>query len=190
VVGVIHELPPPQVSYPNPATPEKDLIFTFAGGLMSRSNSPIPPNRAARAVQVPGANSGQHHDRIRQINYHRSIPAWLRSLLTLQRGARILFGLVFAASALGYGYTVYTQSVWKQQHRQLKQLQTQERQQGMMTENLKHQLAIAAEQPTNNLQSPDPKQIVFIPSAPLRPTRPLPTTTATTSPKASPPSGY
>jgi hypothetical protein len=157
---------------------------------MSRSNSPISPHRSARAEQVSVASSVPQHERVRQINAHRSVPGWLRSLLTLQRGATIVFGVVFGASALGYGYTVYTQSVWKQQHRQLKQLQTQERQQGMMAENLKHQLAIAAEQPKNNLQPPDPKQIVFIPSAPLRPSKPLPTPSATTLPKSSPPSGY
>jgi hypothetical protein len=142
-------------------------------------------------AQVP-VSAEQQHERVRQFNnYQRSVPAWLRSLLTLQRGATLMFGLVFGLSAIGYGYTVYTQDVWKQQHRQLKQLQNQERQQGVMTENLNHQLAIAAEQPKNNLLPPDPKQIVFITSAPLRPSKPLPTpASATTAPKSSPPSGY
>lgn len=98
-----------------------------------------------------------------------------------------MFGVVFGLSAIGYGYTVYTQDVWKQQHRQLKQLQNQERQQGVMTENLNHQLAIAAEHPKNNLLPPDPKKIVFVPSASLRPSKPLP---ATSQPKSAPPSGY
>jgi uncharacterized protein HemX len=155
---------------------------------MTRSNS---SGSRTRVAQVSVANPTTPHERVRQIDRHRSVPGWLRSLLTLQRGATILFGLVFGASALGYGYTVYTQGVWKQQHRQLKQLQTQERQQGVMNENLKHQLAIAAEQPKNNLQPPDPKQIVFIPSAPLRPSKPLPTpSSASISPQSSPPAGY
>ena len=102
-----------------------------------------------------------------------------------------MFGLVFGLSAIGYGYTVYTQDVWKQQHRQLKLLQVQERQQGVMTEHLNHQLAIAAERPKNGLQPPDPKQIVFVPSAPLRQTKSLTAPpSATNIPKSPPPSGY
>lgn len=153
---------------------------------MSRSNLSLPSHRSVRTAQVP-VSSEQQHERVRQINYHRSVPRWLRSLLTLQRGATLMFGVVFGLSAIGYGYTVYTQDVWKQQHRQLKQLQNQERQQGVMTENLNHQLAIAAEHPKNNLLPPDPKKIVFVPSASLRPSKPLP---ATSQPKSAPPSGY
>jgi uncharacterized protein HemX len=153
---------------------------------MSRSNLSLPSHRST-STQQAHVSSEQHHQRVRQINHHRSVPAWLRSLLTLQRGATIVFGLVFGLSAIGYGYTVYTQDVWKQQHRQLKQLQTQERQQGVMTENLNHQQALAAEHPKNNLLPPDPKKIVFVPSAPLRPNKPLPATNQMTS---VPPSGY
>jgi hypothetical protein len=156
---------------------------------MSRSNSPAPHHQRARAIQLPVVGAQLQHERVRQLNYYRSVPTWLRSLLTLQRGATLIFGLVFGLSAIGYGYTVYTQDVWKQQHRQLKQLQTQERQQGVMNEHLKHRLAIAAEQPNNNLLPPDPKQIVFVPSAPLRPTKPVPTPSATVG-KSLPPSGY
>ncbi len=153
---------------------------------MSRSNSPAPHQRA-NMTQVPVVAVHQQQ-RVRQLNYYRSVPTWLRSLLTLQRGATLIFGIVFGLSAIGYGYTVYTQDVWKQQHRQLKQFQTQERQQGVMNEHLKHQLAIAAEQPNNKLLPPDPKQIVFVPSAPLRPAKPLPTPSATVG--TPPPSGY
>jgi hypothetical protein len=154
---------------------------------MSRSNLSIPP-LSERVPQVPVETSEPQHERVRQIdNYHRSVPAWLRSLLSLQRGATVIFGLVFGASALGYGYTVYTQDIWKRQHQQLRQLQTQERQQGVMTENLNHQYAIAAEHPQNKLLPPDPKKIVVVPSAPLRPTKPLPPTSQL---KSAPPSGY
>ena len=141
---------------------------------MSRSNLSIP-SLSVRVQQVPVATSEPQHKRVRQINnYHRSVPAWLRSLLGLQRGATILFGLVFGLSAIGYGYTVYTQDIWKRQHQQLRHLQDQERQQGVMMENLNHQYAIAAEHPQNKLLPPDPKKIVVVPSAPLRPAKPLP----------------
>jgi hypothetical protein len=59
----------------------------------------------------------------------------------------------------------------QQQHGQLKRLQLQERQQGVMNENLKHQMAQMAEQPASGLVHPSPDLIVTIPSAPQRPAK-------------------
>jgi hypothetical protein len=161
---------------------------------MSEPNFPLPQARSASAThsstRSPIVELDPHRQRVRALDRH-STPVWLRSLLTLQRGATLVFGIVFGLSAIGYGYTVYTQDVWKQQHGQLKRLQVQERQQGAITESLKHQLAIAAEQPQNELIQPDPKQMLFVPSAPLRPLKPLPASSSTkTSSTSQPPSGY
>jgi hypothetical protein len=100
----------------------------------------------------------------------------LKSLQAVQRGSMAVFCSVFGLSAIVYGYTVYTQGSWKSQHSQLKRLQLQERQQAVMNENLKQQMAKTAEQPASGLVEPNPDRIVFIPSAPQRPTKPLPTT--------------
>ncbi len=103
----------------------------------------------------------------------------------------MLFGSVLGLSILTYAYTVHIQGLWKLQHGQLKRLQTQERQQGEIDENIKHQLAEAAEQPQSKLIEPSPDLNIFIPSAPQRPTKPLPRTSSTKSvsdPK--PPLGY
>ena len=160
---------------------------------MSQPNLPLPHDRSTSEGRTSTRSNVvglDRHRRLRQLDLH-SIPVWLQSLLTLQRGATILFGLVFWLSAIGYGYTVYTQDIWKQQHGQLKRLQVQERQQGVMTENLKQQLAIAAEQPQNELLAPNPRQILFVPSEPSRPIKQLPApSSAKISPKSSPPSGY
>jgi hypothetical protein len=162
---------------------------------MSQPNRPLPDARPAIAdrssTRSPIVELDPSRQRVRSLDCQTSPPVWLRSLLTLQRGATLVFGIVFGLSAIGYGYTVYTQDVWKQQHGQLKRLQVQERQQGAITESIKHQLAIAADRPQNELIPPDPKQMLFVPSAPLRPLKPVPaTSSAKTSSTSQPPSGY
>jgi hypothetical protein len=118
-----------------------------------------------------------------------STPGWLKSLLTIQRGTLVLFTSAIGLSAIVYGYTVHTQDLWKSQYQQLKRLRTQETQQAVMNENLKQQLAISAQQVDSGLVSPTPDRSVFIPSAPLRPLKPI------TNPQSSPlksklPTGY
>jgi aminoglycoside phosphotransferase len=95
--------------------------------------------------------------------------------MTIQRGTLILFTSAIGLSAIVYGYTVHTQDLWKSQYQQLKRLRTQETQQAVMNENLKQELAISAQKPDSGLVSPSPDLSVFIPSAPLRPLKPLST---------------
>jgi hypothetical protein len=149
--------------------------------------SPATPRRRTRTNVV----DLHHISQAKVTQLPQPLPTWLKSLLTIQRGTGILFGSVFGLSIIVYGYTVYTQDLWKHQHGQLQRLQTQERQQGVMDENLKHQLAEAADKPDSTLVSPTPKQLVFIPSAQPRPTKPVPTTTQSkTAPAHKAPLGY
>jgi hypothetical protein len=149
--------------------------------------SPATPRRRTRTNVV----DLHHISQAKVSQLPQPLPTWLKSLLTIQRGTSILFGSVFGLSIIVYGYTVYTQDLWKRQHGQLQRLQTQERQQGVMDENLKHQLAEAADKPDSPLVSPTPKQIVFIAPAPLRPTKPVSTrATAKTAPVPKAPLGY
>jgi type II secretory pathway component PulM len=90
----------------------------------------------------------------------------------------LLFTSAIGLSAIVYGYTVHTQDLWKSQYQQLKRLRTQENQQAVMNENLKQVLAISAQNADSGLVSPSPNLSVFIPSAPLRPLKPLPTQSA------------
>jgi hypothetical protein len=158
---------------------------------------PNPPHQDDRSPATPRRRTRtnvvdlHHISQAKVSQLPQPLPTWLKSLLTIQRGTGILFGSVFGLSILVYGYTVYTQDLWKHQHGQLQRLQTQERQQGVMDENLKHQLAEAAEKPDSTLVPPTPKQLVFIPSAPLRPTKPVSTTAQPkTAPAPKAPLGY
>jgi hypothetical protein len=148
--------------------------------------SPASPRRRTRTNVV----DLHHISQTKVSQLPQPIPAWLQSLSTIQRGTGILFGSVFGLTTIAYAYTVYTQDLWKNQHGQLQRLQTQERQQGVMDENLKHQLAEAADKPDSPLVSPTPKQLVFIPSAPLRPTKSVPTAQSKTAPVPKSPVGY
>ncbi len=151
--------------------------------------SPATPRRRTRTNIVDLQHISQ--SKVSQLPQTQPLPTWLKSLLTIQRGTGILFGSVFGLSIIVYGYTVYTQDLWKHQHGQLQRLQTQERQQGVMDENLKHQLAEAADKPDSPLVPPTPKQLVFIPRAPLRPTKPVPTAAhPKTAPAPKAPLGY
>lgn len=111
---------------------------------------------------------------VRKLPKHNGLPLWLKYLLTMQRGALAVFCSVLGLSAIGYGYTVYTQDLWKSQHGQLRRLQLQERQQAVMNENLKQEMAKKAEDASSGLIAPNPDRIVFIPLAPQRPAKALP----------------
>ncbi len=143
---------------------------------------------AQSRLNVVGSNHSQQQ--VRQLPQPHSVPAWLRSLLTVQQGAMVLFASMLGLSAIVYGYTVYTQSLWRNQHGQLQRLQLQESQQGIMNERLKQDMAQAAEQPTSGLIAPNPDRLVFIPSAPQRPTKPLPAVPSPRTPPSQLPLGY
>lgn len=93
---------------------------------------------------------------------------------------------------LAYGYTVYTQGIWEQEHDRLQRLQQQERQQEVMSENLKQQLSTAAEQLDSGLVVPkDPaKRMLVMPSEQQRPAKQLPPSPITAPITVQPPSGY
>lgn len=158
----------------------------------SRPAGTASPKRQ-RSRKTVGSIDGQQQQ-VRQLPHNNSVPNWLKSLLAVQRVSLILFCSVLGLSAIVYGYTVYTQDAWTTQHGQLRRLQKQERQQGVMNENLKHNMAQVAEQPDSGLVSPSPERIVVVPKAPQRPpvkslpTEPAPSPSPTPSAKL--PLGY
>ena len=101
--------------------------------------------------------SSRDRQQVRQFPQSHSAPAWLKSLLSMQRGAMVLFSSVLGLSTIVYGYTVYTQSQWRTQHGQLERLQLQESQQGVMNEHLKQDMAQAAERVESGLVAPNPR---------------------------------
>jgi hypothetical protein len=151
---------------------------------MHQLNLPRPRQRTRPIQQTPLVKPSQ----VSHLPSPTVTPVWLKSLLTMQKGATILFGIVFGLSSIVYGYTIQTQGAWRSQHGQLKRLQHQERQQTIINENIKQELAKTAADAKSGLVAPKPEQMVFIPSAPQRPIKPL-----SQSPQTAPtaiPSGY
>ncbi len=130
-----------------------------------------PVRRRTRTNVVELNHVSQVRSKVSQLPPPHSAPVWLRSLLTIERGAAALFVSVFGLSIVVYGYTVHTQNSWKQQYGKLNRIDLQERQQVVMDANLKHQMAEAAELDPKNFEAPDPKKVAFIPSVAPRPTK-------------------
>ena len=157
-----------------------------------RESLPEPQRRTSvtRAPKSPvvGVNT-QSQQQIRQLPQN-SAPAWLTSLLAVQKGAAIVFCSVLGLSIVVYGYTARTQDTWKAQHKQLKRFQTQEHQKAVMAENIKQNLAQQAQKPESGLVDPSPKRMVFIPSAPQRPIKVASPAPPASAPKSKLPLGY
>ncbi len=166
----------------------RHLSVAHQDNSQNSSASTQPTTRAT----VVGTKHVRQQQQVRQLPQpDQSVPVWLKSLLTIQQGSMVLFCSTIGLSSIVYGCTVYTQDTWKDQYGQLKRLQTQERQQGVMNENLKQQMAQAAEQPDSGLIAPNPERMVFIPSAPQRPTKSIPIPQLRQpAPASKPPSGY
>jgi hypothetical protein len=158
--------------------------------------SPVKPapRRASVATTAPKSsvaevNRAQSQQQVRQLPQN-SAPAWLTSLLAVQKGAALVFCSVLGLSVVVYGYTARTQDTWKAQHKQLKRFQAQEHHQAVMAENIKQDLAQKAQQSESGLVDPSPKRMVFIPSAPQRPTKVLATPAPPSNAKSKLPLGY
>ncbi|MCY7367479.1 MAG: hypothetical protein LH474_04930 [Chamaesiphon sp.] len=161
--------------------------------------SRLPKQQAKKSLASKPAPSqsttiGVNHlqnQRVRQLPRHAPAPVWLKSLLAAQKVSMVLFGSVFGLSLIVYGYTMHTQTTWRTQQDQLRRSQNQERQQGVMNEKLKQDLAKRAEAEGSGLVAPEPQMAVFVQSAAPRPPK-LPTMAQ--APKPIPvskiPSGY
>ncbi len=164
---------------------------------MYQSNLPQPPAQPStpaglktRANVVKLNHASRATEKVSQFPTTKPIPAWLKSLLTIQKGSAILCGTVLILSAIAYGYTLQTQNTWKQQYGKFHRLNQQGTQQDVMDGILKHQTAAIAEQDRQRFQEPNPQQSVVIPSVQPRPTKSLPSTQSKLSPVTKPPQGY
>jgi hypothetical protein len=153
---------------------------------MHQLNLPRPRRRTTSAQISPLAKPSQ----VRHLPTPQAAPVWLRSLLTMQKSAMVLCGIVFGLSSIVYGYTVQTQGTWRSQHGQWNRLESQGRKQSVITENIKQKLAETAADEKSGLVAPKPEQIVFIPSAPQRPVKSLPPAQSQTMPAAKISAGY
>jgi hypothetical protein len=167
-------LPSPLFCMYQPQTPDRpDREPTPTATTIERRPAEVPlAAQPSSSIETVGASTTVKQQ-VRQLPRNNTVPNWLKSLLVVQRGSLIVFCSILVLSSIAYVCTVYTQSAWKTQHGQLKRLQKHERQQGVMTENLKNQMAIVAEQPDSGLVSPSPDRVIIVPKAPQRPAKSL-----------------
>lgn len=144
---------------------------------LAKRRSNTPPSRAKLVAMTSTAQPASRSS-VRALP-PRSIPKWLRMLVLAQRGSSIVTFSLVGLTLLVYGWTVYAQELWGRQYRQLEALQRQERQLTATNEALKQNLAQQAEQPESQLALPNPKQMIFMPSASPRPA-PAPATAPAT----------
>lgn len=166
--------------------------FDRGSGHRNRQNSTSLASKPAPSKSTKVGVNHLQQQQVRQLPTHVPAPVWLRSLLAAQKVSKILFGSVFGLSLVVYGYTMHTQTTWRTQQEQLRRWQSQERQQGVMNENLKQELAKIAESKASGLVDPKPQMAVFIHTAPARQPKLLPAKAQ--APKPMPgsqtPSGY
>jgi cell division protein FtsL len=150
-------------------------------------------SRKAEAMPTKAAELGRTRpaQQVRELPRNVNVPPWLKSLLNLQKGAKVIFAMVLGTIPIVYGYTVYTQDQWKSQHGQLNRLRAREQQQVVMNENLKYQMAETAERSNSGLVAPTPDRLVFISPAPARPLKQRPQTPPVNpNPELQTPQGY
>jgi hypothetical protein len=147
-----------------------------------RASPATKKSSVAKSAAATKSQDARQQQPLRQLTQRRSTPAWLRSLLAVQKISMVLFVSVFGLSSIVYGYTMQTQTTWRSQQDRLKRWQNQERQQAVMNENLKQQMAQTAEQKESGLVAPKPNRMIFIHSAPLRQPKLVPNTSPSPQP--------
>lgn len=152
--------------------------------------------KAAISSKVPRRSKAAEIDRrqkqpqVRELHRNTPLPPWLQSILKVQQGAKIVFVAVVGSIPFVYGYTVYTQDLWKTQYGQLNRLHVRGQQQLVMTENLKQQAAQAGDKPNSGLVAPTPDRMVFITEEPSRPLKQRSQTPTSNKNLDSTPQGY
>ncbi len=102
------------------------------------------------------------------------LPAWLKSLLIIQKGS-IGLTILLSITVFGvYSWTVYAKKTWNEQYRKLEHLQRSERQFTATEEALGHDLVTNAQKTPSHLIREKPSQAVFLETPTARPKLPEP----------------
>lgn len=152
-------------------------------------------SRQLRGKAIPlrsesGSSSRTRSRSSQQRDFQAQTPAWLRSLVRLQRTSNLVCFFLIASTLGVYAWTVYTQQMWSQEYRKLENLQRNERQMTAANEALKNQLAQEAERPGTGLVAPNPANTIFLPPAPQRQSRPKPVAAPNSETSPTTPLGY
>lgn len=126
---------------------------------------PVLPNySAAEPVQaLPRSEAST----LKVLPNPRFQPAWLRSLLQVQRASSVAVMLILGGALSLYGLTVYSEQRWSQEYQKLETLRLREQQLSAASEVLKHQLAKEAENPETGLASQKPGEMIFLEPVPV-----------------------
>ncbi|MCU0546062.1 MAG: hypothetical protein MUE44_28490 [Oscillatoriaceae cyanobacterium Prado104] len=93
-------------------------------------------------------------------------PAWLRSLMRMQRASGAAACLLVGGALTLYGLTVYGEQQWSQEYQKLETLRLREQQLSAASEVMKHQLAKEAQNPQTGLAPQNPGNMIFLEQAP------------------------
>lgn len=153
--------------------------------LATRSAQPstlaVRPSAADLRLAPPGRRQASAPT-VQSLPVARPMPAGLRALIMAQQIATPLTFLIIAATAVIYGWTVYTQQLWSQQYQRLESLQRQERQLMAADEILKNDLAQQALSPNSGLVTSDLNSTVFLDAPPAVTSEAIAPTTPTAPP--------
>lgn len=183
----------PSNPYPHP--PSRGLAIAHRPSVQQPSVSPfqVPVRSRHERLELVQSNAPAPIQRsrasVRSLPQVNQPPAWVKALITIQRGSTVLTFTLVAAVLAVYSWTVYTQHRWGEEYDRLEILQRDERQINAANEALKDNLARQAEIGEANLVLPQVNNILFLEPAPERPGNPVvPESAAPTNPPV--PLGY
>ncbi|MFN9616767.1 MAG: hypothetical protein ACK55Q_16570 [Dolichospermum sp.] len=127
--------------------------------IFDRNNTVIPERYQKSIAHTQEQSSISLHD----ISDTGTIPVWLLRLYKVNRYSSVLAFVLVVATLIVYGWTVYSQELWSQSYRKLKNLQRHERQLNTANATLTSKMAQDAEKPDMELVSPTSEKIIFLP---------------------------
>ena len=134
-------------------------VTSITQGRRAKTGPVLPNYSAAEAVQaLPRPEASV----LKVLPNSRFQPAWLRSLVQVQRASSVAVMLLLGGALSLYGLTVYSEQRWSQEYQKLETLRLREQQLSAASEVLKHQLAKEAENPETGLASQKPGEIIFL----------------------------
>jgi hypothetical protein len=139
----------------SPVTQDGWLNFSVFG----RNNTAIQERRKKPIAYTQEQSSTSLHD----ISDTGTIPVWLLRLYKVNRYSSVLAFVLVVATLMVYGWTVYSQELWSQSYRKLKNLQRHERQLNTANATLTSKMAQEAEKPDTELVSPTSEKTIFLP---------------------------
>lgn len=134
----------------------------YLRAIPSPTASPLPQRINFASPQPPNESGRQRIPTLRT----PALPAWLRLLLRVERGATFFAAFLGFSVLSVYGFTFYSQQVWSQEYEELQTLQRKERRLTSAIETLKQDAAKAAENPDSGLVPQNPASTIFLPAAP------------------------